>query len=408
MNGFCSLPNRHPLRLIRLHALVFFWTSLLKKDILITRVYFVEGLGHNLFSVGQFYDFDLEVAFRRDACFIRNLEGVDLLKGDCSTNLYTINLNEIASTSPICLMARASSTKSWLWHQRDLARNDLVAVANHAEKPEKFNGQNFQRWQQKILFYLTTLNLARFLKETAPQVQDLQVLLYDIHVEGMTLSEAFKLSAIIEKLPPRLVEFKNYFKHKRKEMSVKDLVVCLLYKGKDKDKRKNDKKSKGKAEYLAPKAGIVKQKFQVTCYNCDRPGHRAANCKMSKPVTPRQANMVNDNMDMIAMVSDFIAMILEVNLADNGEKLYMGNSAIDDIKGKEDVIFEDSEKMIKSTKDTLKSKFDMKDIGYNDANWISDLKDSRSTSGYMFTLGGVAISWKSSKQTVIAKSTMEP
>ncbi|GKG16895.1 zinc finger, CCHC-type containing protein, partial [Tanacetum coccineum] len=45
--------------------------------------------------------------------------------------------------------------------------------------------------------------------------------------------------------------------------------------------------------------------------------------------------------------------------------------------------------------------------GYSDANWISDIKDSRSTSGYVFTLGGAAISWKSSKQTVIAKPTME-
>nr|GEZ33645.1 zinc finger, CCHC-type [Tanacetum cinerariifolium] len=45
--------------------------------------------------------------------------------------------------------------------------------------------------------------------------------------------------------------------------------------------------------------------------------------------------------------------------------------------------------------------------GYGDANWISDIKDSRSTSGYVFTLGGAAVSWKSSKQTVIAKSTME-
>nr|GFD40672.1 retrovirus-related Pol polyprotein from transposon TNT 1-94 [Tanacetum cinerariifolium] len=87
-------------------------------NILITRVYFVEGFGHNLFSAGQFYDSDLEVAFRRNACFVRNLEGVDLLKGDRSTNLYTINLRETASASPIYLMARASSTKSWLWHQR--------------------------------------------------------------------------------------------------------------------------------------------------------------------------------------------------------------------------------------------------------------------------------------------------
>ncbi|GJT94811.1 retrovirus-related pol polyprotein from transposon TNT 1-94 [Tanacetum coccineum] len=66
----------------------------------------------------------------------RNLEGVDLLKGNRTTNLYTINLYDMAFASPICLMARATSTKSWLWHQRlshlifdtinDLARNDLV------------------------------------------------------------------------------------------------------------------------------------------------------------------------------------------------------------------------------------------------------------------------------------------
>nr|GFA19565.1 hypothetical protein [Tanacetum cinerariifolium] len=87
-------------------------------NILITKVYFVKGLGHNLFSIGQFCDSDLEVAFRRNACFVKNLDGVDLLKGDRSTNLYTINLHEMASASPICLMARASSIKSWLWHLR--------------------------------------------------------------------------------------------------------------------------------------------------------------------------------------------------------------------------------------------------------------------------------------------------
>ncbi|GKE96498.1 hypothetical protein Tco_1581353 [Tanacetum coccineum] len=44
-------------------------------------------------------------------------------------------------------------------------------VANHAERPEKFNGQNFKRWQQIMFFYLTTLGLALFLKETVPQVE---------------------------------------------------------------------------------------------------------------------------------------------------------------------------------------------------------------------------------------------
>nr|GEX58388.1 retrovirus-related Pol polyprotein from transposon TNT 1-94 [Tanacetum cinerariifolium] len=106
-------------------------------NILITRVYFVEGLGHNLFSVGQFCDSGLEVTFRRNACFIKNLEGNYLLSGNQTTNLYTINLHEMACASPIYLMARASSTKSWLWHQRlsylifdtinNLSKNDLVS-----------------------------------------------------------------------------------------------------------------------------------------------------------------------------------------------------------------------------------------------------------------------------------------
>nr|GFA11040.1 hypothetical protein [Tanacetum cinerariifolium] len=113
-------------------------------NILIIMVYFIERLGYSLFSVGQFCDSNLEVAFRRNTCFVRNLEGVDLLKGNCTTNLYTINLHDIASASPICLMARTSSTKSWLWHQRlshlnfetinYLAKNDLVSVPNSRQR----------------------------------------------------------------------------------------------------------------------------------------------------------------------------------------------------------------------------------------------------------------------------------
>nr|GFA01874.1 retrovirus-related Pol polyprotein from transposon TNT 1-94 [Tanacetum cinerariifolium] len=59
-------------------------------NILITRVYFVKGLGHNLFLVGQLCDSDLEVAFRRNACFVINLEGVDLLKA-CTQNRSIIH-----------------------------------------------------------------------------------------------------------------------------------------------------------------------------------------------------------------------------------------------------------------------------------------------------------------------------
>nr|GFB15284.1 integrase, catalytic region, zinc finger, CCHC-type, peptidase aspartic, catalytic [Tanacetum cinerariifolium] len=100
------------------------------------KVYYVEGLGHNLFSVGQFCNKGLEVAFQKSTCFARNEDGVDLLTGDRSSNLYTIALNKVASNSLTCLLAKASSSQSWLWHQRlshlnfatinNLVKNNLV------------------------------------------------------------------------------------------------------------------------------------------------------------------------------------------------------------------------------------------------------------------------------------------
>ncbi|GJS21324.1 integrase, catalytic region, zinc finger, CCHC-type containing protein [Tanacetum coccineum] len=87
-------------------------------NVTISRVYYVEGLGHNLFSVGQFCDADLEVAFCKKTCFICNLEGVDLLSGSRDINLYTISLDDMLKTSLICLLSKASKTKSWLWHCR--------------------------------------------------------------------------------------------------------------------------------------------------------------------------------------------------------------------------------------------------------------------------------------------------
>ena len=87
-------------------------------DSVILRVYYVEGLGHNLFSVGQFCDSDLEVAFRKHTCYVRSLDGVDLLKGSRGTNLYTISIEDMMKSSPICLLSKASKNKSWLWHRR--------------------------------------------------------------------------------------------------------------------------------------------------------------------------------------------------------------------------------------------------------------------------------------------------
>nr|GEZ92164.1 retrovirus-related Pol polyprotein from transposon TNT 1-94 [Tanacetum cinerariifolium] len=80
-------------------------------NVTISQVYYVEGLGYNLFSVGQFYDSDLEVAFRQHTCFIRNLDGVDLLTGSRGNSLYTLSIQDMMASFPICLLSKASKTK---------------------------------------------------------------------------------------------------------------------------------------------------------------------------------------------------------------------------------------------------------------------------------------------------------
>ncbi|GJR65134.1 hypothetical protein Tco_0011199 [Tanacetum coccineum] len=64
-------------------------------NVTISRVYYVEGLRHNLFSVGQFYDSDLEVAFQKHPCYVRNLDGAYLISRSRDTNLYTILLDDM-------------------------------------------------------------------------------------------------------------------------------------------------------------------------------------------------------------------------------------------------------------------------------------------------------------------------
>ncbi|GKA59844.1 retrovirus-related pol polyprotein from transposon TNT 1-94 [Tanacetum coccineum] len=122
-------------------------------NVTISRVYYMEGLGHNLFSVGQFCDSNLEVAFRQHTCFIRNLEGVDLLTGSQGNNLYTLSLRDMMASSPICLLSKASKTKSWLWHRRlshlnfgainHLARHGLVRDLYGPMRVASVNGKKY-------------------------------------------------------------------------------------------------------------------------------------------------------------------------------------------------------------------------------------------------------------------------
>ncbi|GKA61216.1 retrovirus-related pol polyprotein from transposon TNT 1-94 [Tanacetum coccineum] len=98
--------------------LTLLYGDLVQGNITINRVYYVEGLNHNLFSVGQFCDADLEAAFWKSTCFVRDLQGNDLLTGNRGSDLYIISLQETTSSTPIYLVAKASPTQAWLWHRR--------------------------------------------------------------------------------------------------------------------------------------------------------------------------------------------------------------------------------------------------------------------------------------------------
>ncbi|KAK2999460.1 hypothetical protein RJ639_023085 [Escallonia herrerae] len=166
------------------------------------------------------------------------------------------------------------------------------------ERPEKFNEKDFKRWKQKMLFYLTTLNLARFLQEDAPDLGDnpdrqtvaavyawkhsdflcknyilngLDNALYNVHIpmvnakalweslerkynKGMVLGESFQVAALIKKLPPTWKDFKNYLKHKRKEMKLEDLIVRLRI---EEDNSHSEKKAGN--YHQEAKANVVEQ-----------------------------------------------------------------------------------------------------------------------------------------------------
>ncbi|GJZ28720.1 integrase, catalytic region, zinc finger, CCHC-type containing protein [Tanacetum coccineum] len=104
-------------------------------NITICHVYYVEGLRHNLFLVRQFCDGDLEVAFHSNTCYVRNLKGEDLLIGSRNSNLYIISISDLAA---VCLMSKATSTKSLLWHRRLDHLN--FGTINHLTKIDLVDG----------------------------------------------------------------------------------------------------------------------------------------------------------------------------------------------------------------------------------------------------------------------------
>ncbi|CAM8994128.1 unnamed protein product [Rhodiola kirilowii] len=219
-------------------------------------------------------------------------------------------------------------------------------------------------------------------KTMTSQVQDLQLIMHEMNSEGMKVNEPFQVAAVIEKLPSGWKDFKNYLKHKRKKMSMEDRVIRLKN---EEDNRLADTRiklspkranmveqggsSKGKKPFskLGPKGRAIKKKVQPKftgkCFNCDKEGHRTAECKKPQKKKKKvnvaeveedflvavisQLSLVDSNpkewwLDTIAthhICSDKNAFS-ELKLTEAGENVYIGNSATSEVKGNGSVILQ--------------------------------------------------------------------
>ncbi|XP_070020921.1 uncharacterized protein [Nicotiana sylvestris] len=182
------------------------------------------------------------------------------------------------------------------------------------------------------------------------QVQELQVIIHDliaegisrintsvgsinfimftnrIFIEGLVINETFQIAAMIEKLSPLWKDFKNYLKHKLKEMSLEDLIVRLrieeVNKAADKRGRVNStimganivEENKKRKKASGPKYNPSKKWFSGNCYNCGKAEHKSTECRAPKKDKKKgQANMVEKHDD----VDDLYAMLSECNLVGN-------------------------------------------------------------------------------------------
>ncbi|KAJ9544385.1 hypothetical protein OSB04_024092 [Centaurea solstitialis] len=100
------------------YAPILGYGDVIQDKITIKKVSLVEGLGHNLFSIGQFCDKDLEVGFKKRRYVVKTESGKELLVGSRRRNLYKIDLRDVKAKNTLCLLSKASNQQSMLWHRR--------------------------------------------------------------------------------------------------------------------------------------------------------------------------------------------------------------------------------------------------------------------------------------------------
>nr|XP_028961902.1 uncharacterized protein LOC114826148 [Malus domestica] len=253
-------------------------------------------------------------------------------------------------------------------------QSNVGVVKQHVEKPEKFKGVDFKRWQQKMLFYLTTLNLSHAITSEAPEAPEkgdipaeiLQAIeawthseflcrnyilnalddsLYDIYSSYKTtkdlwesLDKKYNLKWLVprKKLPSNWKDFKIYLKYLIEDMSIDQLILKLrmednhrknekydaslleeksnVVEGGDSHKAKYHQKNKGNdaaKKALTAAKGKTFKKIIEGCWVCGKIGHRAKDCCHKKDQNTENSNQANIAEDK------FVAIVSDVNLLSN-------------------------------------------------------------------------------------------
>nr|GEU59163.1 integrase, catalytic region, zinc finger, CCHC-type, peptidase aspartic, catalytic [Tanacetum cinerariifolium] len=312
------------------------YEDMVQGTITIKRVYYVEGLNHNLFSIGQFRDANLEVAFQKSTFYIHDLMGNDLVTGSHGTDLYSITLKDTSTPNLICLMAKATSLQAWLWHRRlshlifdsinlvsknniviglpklkfikdhlrssySQMHNNIMAAGSRDRLPMHAPGR-YPQWRSRFLRYVDTRPnnealrkciLSGPYKPTTILAQVVEAINDSLTVpEHMTVETSMNISQAPSSKPSILTRSHTATRHKGKEIdklitppsetaSKEDSDPEQAHRDKDMQKNLRTINVAMARENVGSK--VVKQS-RIHCFNCKEYGHFAKKCRKPKRV----------------------------------------------------------------------------------------------------------------------------
>ncbi|GJV31362.1 DNA polymerase zeta catalytic subunit-like protein [Tanacetum coccineum] len=171
---------------------------------------------------------------------------------------------------------------------------DQTILKSHVKKPKKFKGSDFRHWQQKMLFYLTSLHVSCVLtyseqvdlymvdgqnvpteaqmndaNPVVKKVEELQIIVYKMEVEGMGINSNFLVGSIIEKLHQSWKNLKLYLKHLTDDKSFEQLALKIYV---VEDNKINEKADANSIEPNANMLGEITSKSKFNHKNKGKTG----------------------------------------------------------------------------------------------------------------------------------------